>query len=79
MSIKSRAGSLPVKKMPPAELIEENGVVGVRFRFENKSVAVTFATQGEAAGHVKITSGENILIDDDLTRQITPQAGLSGG
>lgn len=74
-----QVGEKTLTAMSPTELIEEYGVVGVRFNFENKSVAVTFATQGEAAGHVKITSGENILIDDDLTGQVTPQAGLSGG
>ena len=73
-----QVGDKSVTAMIPAELIEEDGVVGVRFRFGEKSATIIFATRGEAAGHIKITSGEQVLVDNDLTRQVTPQAGLSG-
>jgi len=73
-----QVGDKSLATMVPAELIEEDGVVGVRFHFGEKSATITFAAQGEAVGHIKITSGEEILIDQDLTRNITPQVGLTG-
>jgi len=73
-----QVGPKTLAAMEPAELIEEDGVVGAKFRFGQKSATVTFATQGEATGHIKITSCEEILTDKDLTRRVTPQAGLSG-
>lgn len=67
-------GEMTLAAMAPAEPIQGNGVVGVRFRTGGKSAAVTFATRGQPAGHVKLTSGEKTLIDKDLAQDVMAQA-----
>ncbi len=62
--------------MVPAKLIEKDGTVGVQFQFDGKYATVTFATSGQATGHIKIASGNQILIDKALTTQVTPQASF---
>jgi len=60
--------------MAPAELVEEDGVVGVRFRSGERSATVTFATRGAASGQIRITSGQKILVFKELARKVTPQS-----
>jgi len=71
-------GNLTLRSMAPAELIEEQGRVGVQFQSAGKSVEVRFATQGEAGGAIRIASGDKALVERELTGQVLPQAGLAG-
>lgn len=73
-----QVGDITLGKMDVASLVEENGMVGVRFFTKDNIAVVTFATEGDPAGHVTIASGVNIFVDRDLTSQIMPQAGLAG-
>ena len=59
---------------PTATLLKVSDGVGLEFRAEGKSYRLTFATAGDPAGHLTITeaSGE-VLIDQDLTREVQPQ------
>ena len=74
-----QVGDTTLEKMGTAVLVEENGMVGVRFFTDDKIALVTFAASGEPTGHITIVSGARIFIDRDLTREVMPQAGLSGG
>lgn len=59
-------------------LIENNSIVGVKFTTGSKTVQVTFAKKGEPSGHIKISEGESVIMERDLTGKVNPQAGLSG-
>jgi len=59
-----------------AQLIEQDGQVGMRFDAGGRSVQVTFGARGRASGHIKIGAGEDALVDGDLAEVVTPQSGL---
>ncbi len=76
-AVDKTAGEPPVD-LPPTELIEKDDSLGVRFTVEGKTVTVTFATEGEAAGDIQIRSNNKTLVDTNLTGEVEPQSGLSG-
>ena len=70
-------GDQTLEAMGEAKLIREDGRVGVEFAALDKSVRVVFATEGEAAGHIRIARGDEVLVDQDLTQEVQPQEGLA--
>jgi hypothetical protein len=64
--------------MTDSELVRRDGMVGVIFNTENGTGEVLFGTSGPASGHIKISSGDTILVDKALTRTVTKQSGLFG-
>ncbi len=70
-------GDQTLEAMGEAELVREEGSVGVEFTALDKSVRITFGTKGDAAGHIRIARGEEVLADQDLTREVMPQEGLA--
>jgi heparin/heparan-sulfate lyase len=73
-----QVGDRTLSEMSPAELVETKDAVGVRFRDGERTVEVSFARQGSAAGHIKVTSGNKTTLNRDLTRKVQPQKGLTG-
>jgi len=73
-----QVGDLSMSGMAPAELISENGRVGVSFRFGENENTVLFATEGAAAGHIRITAAGQTLVDKPLTELVAQQTGLTG-
>ena len=73
-----QVGDTTLTEMVPAELIRQDGKLGVTFSTGAKEVRIVFGTQGKPAGHVTITSGNKKLVDKDLIGHVTSQAGLSG-
>ncbi len=62
-----------------AEVVETSHGVGVRLHTLDCQVEATFATEGRAAGHVKITSHDGeIGVDQALTGSVQKQAGVGG-
>ena len=72
-----QVGNETLEEMCEAELVGEEGSVGVQFAVGDRSVRLSFATEGEAAGHIRIARGDEVLGDRDLTREVTPQQGLA--
>ena len=72
-----QVGDQTLEAMGEAELVREEGSVGVEFTALDKSVRITFGTEGDAAGHIRIARGEEVLADQDLTPEVTPQQGLA--
>lgn len=73
-----RVGDAALASPERATLIDRKGTVGVKFTAGTSTVQVTFATSGNPDGHVTISMGGKKVMDRDLTREIMPQAGLSG-
>lgn len=70
-------GDQTVEHMTDTEAIAEGQSVGVQFRAGEALVRVLFATQGEAAGAIRILRGEQTIVDQPLTRAVQPQVGLA--
>ncbi|NOZ22934.1 MAG: hypothetical protein GXP25_17795 [Planctomycetes bacterium] len=71
-----QVGDQSLQTMCPSKLIEEPGRLGAAFEIPAGSVRVTFATEGKPTGHIKIVSGEKVVVDQDLTTSVIPQVGL---
>lgn len=73
-----QVGDQSMSSMVAAELISENGRVGVSFRFGENENTVLFAIEGAAAGHIRITTAGQTLVDKALTESVAQQTGLTG-
>jgi len=68
------AASAGVRSGPKAELIRGQGRFGVEVALKGRTCTVTFATEGDPAGHVTIKDAAGkTLVDQDLTQDIQPQ------
>ena len=65
--------------MPPAELLEDGDRVGAEIRFGRKVCRIWFGADGEPSGHVRITSAENVVLDQPLTQAVQAQSGVGVG
>ena len=63
--------------LPTATLVEEADSVGARITLGETVYTVTFAVEGEPAGHVRIVKDGSVVADRDLTEGIQPQAGYA--
>ncbi|MBI3946418.1 MAG: heparinase II/III family protein [Armatimonadetes bacterium] len=66
-----------LKEMTPSRRIEEGQQVGVEFQAGNTTVRALFSRDGEVGGHIRITEGSRVLVDQPLTREVQPQSGLA--
>jgi len=71
-------GDQSLDKMCDCRLIEEAGKAGVSFTTPQGVVDVTFTTEGDPAGHIKIVRGDKVVLDQDLATAVMPQEGLAG-
>jgi hypothetical protein len=72
-----QVGDLDLAEMDAAERIDGEGTVGARIDAGERTIEVRFATEGDLAGEVRITRGEEVLVDRPLTTRIQPQEGLA--
>ncbi len=71
------AGPAELAEMDAVERVEGDGTVGARIFSGDRTIEVTFATEGDVAGHVRITRDGEAFVDRDLTREVQPQEGLA--
>ena len=74
-----QTGDSGTKNMLTSSVIEEDGVIGVRYFTDERIISVTFGDEGAPSGNVTVISGAKVLLDRDLTTDVMPQSGLSGG
>ncbi len=71
-----QVGDLELSEMDDVERIDDEGMVGTRIYAGDRTIEVSFATEGDVGGHVRITRGEDALTDRALTEEVQPQEGL---
>jgi hypothetical protein len=71
-----QVGDQSLAAMDPAELIEADGSVGARVAAGDRVWEVTFRTQGDLGGHLKLTEAGRIGVDADLATSVQPQVGI---
>ncbi|HCA48103.1 MAG TPA: hypothetical protein DEP45_12370 [Armatimonadetes bacterium] len=77
LQVGDAAGEAEPMAMDPVERIEGDGLVGARLIAGDRTIEVSFATEGEVAGRIRIIRGGEVLGDRDLTREVQPQEGLA--
>lgn len=70
-----QVGDQALDGMDATELIEGEGIAGVRVRIGERIWEVTFATTGNLAGHIRLIGGGQPL-DRPLATEVTPQVGI---
>ena len=71
-----QVGDLSMSEMAPAELVQEDGMVGVSFSFGENETTVTFSTGGKASGHIRMMMDEQTVVDKALTESVQRQISL---
>lgn len=72
-----QVGEQSLEAMEPVELLEGDGAVGARIEAGARTVEVTFAIEGNVAGHIRMTEGGETVLDQDLATEVQPQEGLA--
>jgi hypothetical protein len=54
-----------------------DGIVTLTFDASGRTVTLRLPTTGEVGGHIRITQGEQVLVDRPLTQQVMAQTGLA--
>ncbi|MCD6362185.1 MAG: heparinase II/III family protein [Armatimonadetes bacterium] len=72
-----QVGDQALEAMTDTERIARDGAAGVAFTAGNAQVRITFATDGDPAGHIRIERDGQTVMDRDFTREVQPQAGLA--
>ena len=71
-----QVGDLSMSEMAPAELVREEGLVGMSFSFGENETTVTFSTEGKASGHIRMMVDEQTVVDKALTESVQRQGSL---
>jgi len=71
-----QVGDQTLSAMGPVDLLQTADTVGARVTSGDRTYEVTFATQGDLAGHLKLTEAGNVALDADLAASVQPQTGI---
>jgi hypothetical protein len=71
-----QVGDRSLPGMTEAKLLEADGIVGVSFQADDRSVSVLFGAVGGPSGHIRIAARGANLTDKELARSVMPQAGI---
>ncbi|MGQ9731617.1 MAG: heparinase II/III domain-containing protein [Candidatus Zipacnadales bacterium] len=71
-----QVGGQEMASMDAAELIQAGGTVGVQLQTGSRVWEVTFATEGDLAGHIRLKQDGDALLDTNFTQQVMPQSGI---
>lgn len=71
-----QVGEIARSRMSDAELVEAAGCAGVRLVAGGRDVEITFATEGDVAGHIRMAGDPGV--DRPLTDAVMSQRGISG-
>ena len=66
-----------VTSIPSAVKMEESGMKGVKFMYDNKEYQVLFSTAGQATGKISIISNGQTILNENFSNTIKEQTGLN--
>jgi heparin/heparan-sulfate lyase len=69
-----QVGDRDLASMDSVELVQADGLCGVRLSKAGETWTVTFRTAGDLGGHLSCTGGKNV--DFDLANAVQPQSGI---
>lgn len=71
-----QVGNQVLDAMDPVELVQSDGVCGVRLSRPNETRTATFRTEGDLGGQLICADGKNA--EYDLANTVQPQSGIMG-
>ncbi len=72
-----QASDQSVSKMVDSRVSEKGDQIEVTFTANARTYTIGLNKTGEVGGHIRITDGENVLVDQALTQELQPQTGLA--
>jgi heparin/heparan-sulfate lyase len=72
-----QVGDQKLEQMSEAKVTTASAKAEVTFSAGDRAVTLSFAAAGDIAGHIRIVSGHQALVDRDLAREVMPQKGLA--
>ena len=72
-----QVGGQDLAEMSQADVTTSDGAATVTFPTGDRTVTLTLSTTGDVGGHIRITRGDETLLDRPLTDGVTPQQGLA--
>ena len=72
-----QVGDGGLEAMDAVERIDGEGTVGARIAAGGRTFEVSFETEGDLGGHIRIARGDEVLVDRDLTTDVQPQEGVA--
>jgi hypothetical protein len=66
-----------VEQMVSSQVSETTEQLQVTFTAGTRAYTLSLEKTGAVGGHIRIQDGEELVTDRDLTRGVTPQAGLA--
>jgi heparin/heparan-sulfate lyase len=66
-----------IKTISTATKLEEQGMKGVQFTYEDKEYKVLFSTSGIASGKISITQNGNVIVNENFSNTVKLQSGLA--
>ncbi|MCX6625127.1 MAG: hypothetical protein NTY38_29520, partial [Acidobacteria bacterium] len=64
-------------RMVDSKVVRKRGRTGLRFQAGTDTWEVLFATEGGAAGHIRLRRNGKTAVDRELTRSVMPQQGIA--
>lgn len=72
-----QVGDRRLEAMSPVELVDGDGVCGVRLACNDRTWTATFRTRGEIGGRLRGTGGKEKELNCELTNTVQPQQGAA--
>lgn len=64
-------------RMVDSKVVRKGRRTGLRFQAGTDTWEILFATEGEAAGHIRLRRNGKTAVDRELTRSVMPQQGIA--
>lgn len=72
-----QVGDQALERMSDAEVsTDDDGQVTLTFDASGRTVTLRLRTSGGVGGHIRMTEGERVVVDQRLTEEVMPQEGL---
>jgi hypothetical protein len=73
-----QVGDQSLQSMSDAQVSSaDDGTVNLTFDASGRTVTLLLPTAGDVGGHIRIAEGDQTLVDQPLTQDVTPQEGLA--
>ena len=72
-----RVGSQELSAMGPAEATLEGNTARITFESGNRAISLSLNATGPVGGHIRISRGDEVLIDGPLSREVANQRWLA--
>jgi heparin/heparan-sulfate lyase len=73
-----QVGDHTLQRMVDATVQRSEGSAGVDFTYGGKTLSISFNTEGDIGGSIRIDTAKQTIVDRPLTLEVMPQEGIAG-